>query len=92
MAKVLDKTVIKTVSLCGFLPGGCPALVDVKDGKIVRVRPLHYDSEYSREYMNPWKLKRNNSDMLAPMKSLPGPYSLAYKKRAYSPNRIKFPV
>ena len=26
------------------------------------------------------------------MKSLPSPFSLAYKKRAYSPNRIKYPL
>ena len=26
------------------------------------------------------------------MKSLPGPFSLAYKKRTYSPNRIKYPL
>jgi anaerobic selenocysteine-containing dehydrogenase len=25
-------------------------------------------------------------------KSLPGPFSLAYKKRVYSPNRIKYPL
>jgi trimethylamine-N-oxide reductase (cytochrome c) len=26
------------------------------------------------------------------MKSLPGPFSLGYKKRVYSPNRIKYPL
>ena len=26
------------------------------------------------------------------MKALPGPYSLAYKKRVYSPNRILYPL
>ena len=26
------------------------------------------------------------------MKSLPSPFSLAYKKRTYSPNRIKYPL
>ena len=86
------KTVIKVLSLGGLLGGGCPCAVDVKDDKIVRVRPLHYTTEYSKEYINPWKLERNGQFYEAPMKSLPGPWTISYHKRAYSPNRIKYPL
>ena len=41
--KVSDKTVFKSMSLGGVLGGGTPCAIDVKDGKVVRVRPLHYD-------------------------------------------------
>ncbi len=90
--KSKEKTVYKALSLCGLDGGGAPCEVDVKDGKIVRVRPLHYDSQYTREEMNPWKFTRNGKALEPPMKSLPCPFSLAYKKRAYSPNRIKYPL
>lgn len=54
-----DKTVIKTLSLAGGHGGGCPTCVDVKDGKVLRIRPLHYDWKYSKEEFNPWKYERN---------------------------------
>jgi trimethylamine-N-oxide reductase (cytochrome c) len=66
--------------------------VDVKDGKIVRIRPLHYDWKYDRKNLNPWKFQRNGKTLEPNWKSLPGPYSLAYKKRVYSPNRIMYPL
>jgi len=91
-AKGREKTVIRTVSLMGYLAGGAVAAVDVKDDRIVRIRPLHYDWKYTREEINPWKFERNGKTLEAPMKSMPAPCSLAYKKRAYSPNRIKYPL
>ena len=39
-----DKTVHKALGLSGGIFGACPCAVDVKDGKIVRIRPLHWDS------------------------------------------------
>ena len=48
-AREPEKTVIKALSLGGVGSGGAPCAVDVKDGKIVRVRPLHYDWKYNRE-------------------------------------------
>ena len=35
-----------------------PCAVDVKDGKIVRVRPLHYDWKYDFKDVNPWKFEQ----------------------------------
>ncbi|MFC1860881.1 molybdopterin-dependent oxidoreductase [Chloroflexota bacterium] len=87
-----DKTVFKALALGGHHGGGGECAVDVKDGKIVRVRPIHYDQLYTREELNPWKLERNGESLTPIFKSAPSPFSLAYKKRTYSPNRIKYPL
>ena len=86
---VADKTVLRTIGLSGVTTGGAEGAVDVKDGKIVRIRPMHYDWKYDRQGLNPWKFERNGKTLEPNWKSLPGPYSLAYKKRVYSPNRIQ---
>ena len=75
-----EKTVIKSLGLGGTQGGGAPCLVDVKDGKVVRVRPLHYDWKYDRKELKTWKLQRNGKTLEPLMKSIPCPYSLAYKK------------
>ena len=87
-----EKTVIKSLALGGLERGGGPCAVDVKGGKVIRIRPLHYDWKYTSEEMNPWKFQRNGKTLEPLMKSLPAPFSLAYKKRVFSPNRIKYPL
>ena len=85
-------TVIKALALGGAQGGGGHCAVDVKDGKIVRIRPFHFDWKYSKDQFNPWKVRRNGETYKPLMKSLVAPFSLAYKKRVYSPNRIKYPL
>jgi molybdopterin guanine dinucleotide-containing S/N-oxide reductase-like protein len=87
-----DKTVMKALALGGLLGGGGECAVDVKDEKIVRVRPFHYDWKYDKKELNPWKMKRNGKTLEPLMKAMPCPFSLAYKKRTFSPNRIKYPL
>ena len=87
-----DKTVIKSLALGGLLGGGGECVVDVKDGKAVRIRPFHYDWKYDKKKFNAWKMKRNGKTLEPLMKALPGTFSLAYKKRTFSPNRIKYPL
>ena len=87
-----EKTVLKALGLSGGMFGAAPCAVDVKDGKIVRIRPLHYDSKYDPKQFNPWKITKNGKTLEPLMKSVPSPFSLAYKKRVYSPNRIKYPL
>ena len=74
------------------LAGSNAAAVDVKDGKIVRIRPLHFDWKYKPEEMNPWKIEVRGKVFEAGMKTLLPPFTLGYKKRVYSPNRIKYPL
>jgi len=89
---IADKTFVRTLSLMGIMGGGAEGMVDVKNGRIVRVRPLRYDWKYKGEQFNPWTLKRKGVTLEPLMKSLPPPFNLAYKKRTYSPNRITYPL
>ena len=75
-----DKTVLRSLALGGLLGGGGECVVDVKDGKAVRIRPLHYDWKYDSKKFNAWKIKRNGKTLEPLMKALPGTFSLAYKK------------
>jgi anaerobic selenocysteine-containing dehydrogenase len=90
--KTKDKTVLRSLGLGGFFGGGSEGMVDVKDGKIVRIRPMQYGWKYNKEDVRQWEMKRNGKTISPAWKSLPGPFSLAYKKRVYSPNRIKYPL
>jgi anaerobic selenocysteine-containing dehydrogenase len=76
----------------GFGPNANSLVVDVKNGKIVRVRPLHFDWKYDKGKFNPWKMEAHGKTLEPGMKALPGTYSLAYKKRVYSPNRVLYPM
>ncbi|MBP1706628.1 MAG: molybdopterin oxidoreductase [Chloroflexi bacterium] len=87
-----EKTFIKALGLGAFAIASCPSAVDVKNGKIVRIRPLHYDSRYNPEEFGTWKIERNGRTFEPLLKSQPAPYMLAYKKRTYSPNRILYPL
>lgn len=87
-----EKTVLRALGLGGFFGGGGEGMVDVKDGKIIRIRPFHYDWKYDREDIKTWKFEKNGKTLEPNWKSLPSPFSLAYKKRVYSPNRIKYPL
>jgi molybdopterin guanine dinucleotide-containing S/N-oxide reductase-like protein len=87
-----DKTVYKSLSQCSFAQGGEVSAIDVKDGKILRIRPHHFDEKYTKERIGPWKIEKNGESYEAPLKGLIAPYQLAYKKRVYSPNRIMYPL
>ena len=87
-----EKTVIKALGLSGGIFGAAPCAVDVKDGRIIRIRPLHYDSKYDSGAFNSWKITKNGKTLGPLMKAVPSPFSLAYKKRVYSPNRVKYPM
>ena len=67
-------------------------MVDVKDGRIVRIRPLHFDWKYDKKDFNPWRMEAHGQVLEPTMKSLMPPYALAYKNRVYSPNRILYPM
>ena len=81
----VDKTVYKALGLSGGIYGASPCAVDVKNGKVVRIRPLHWGEKYDFKTFNPWKIERNGKTFEPLHKSVPSPWSLAYKKRTYSP-------
>ena len=87
-----EKTFIKGMSLHAFGQGGGAAQVDTKNGKIVRIRPLHYDEKYTSQEIGQWKVEARGKVFESRLRTLPNPHGLAYKKRVYSPNRIKYPL
>ena len=87
-----DKTVIRALSQGGLLGGTGEVMVDVKDGKILRIRPFDFDWKYDAEALRPWKMERNGFTLEPGTRSRPAPYMTAYKKRTYSPNRVKYPL
>ena len=89
-----ERTLVRDISFCGVPENGSNAsMVDVKDGKIIRIRPMHYDWKYDpQKDMNPWKFEVRGKIFEPSMKTLIPPYSIAYKKRVYSPARIRYPM
>jgi molybdopterin guanine dinucleotide-containing S/N-oxide reductase-like protein len=87
-----ERTLIRDLSWCGVGNGANASMVDVKDGKIIRIRPMHYDWKYRPEEFNAWTMKARGKTFEPSMKTLIPPFSLAYKKRVHSPARIRFPM
>ncbi len=87
-----EKTVYKSLGFCSFGNGGPATEVDVKDGKILRIRPFRFDAKYKPEEFRPWKIEAHGKGFEPSMKTLPPPLAIAYKKRTYSPNRILYPL
>src|SRR4030066_125432 len=87
-----EKTVVKGLGFCGFGTDANISAVDVKDGRITRIRPLHFDWQYKPEEFKPWKIEARGKIFEPGMKALIPPFSLAYKKRVYSPDRILYPL
>jgi trimethylamine-N-oxide reductase (cytochrome c) len=87
-----DKTVIKSLGQCSFALNGEPSSVDVADGRILRIRPFHYDEKYSKEELGPWRIEKDGKAFEPLLKSQVPAYHIAYKKRVYSPNRIQYPL
>jgi molybdopterin guanine dinucleotide-containing S/N-oxide reductase-like protein len=84
-----EKTAVKGLSFNGVTEDGNTVQVDVKDGKIVRIRPFHFDWKYD---VKPWKMEARGKVFEASMKSLIPPFTLAYKNRVNSPNRVMYPL
>ncbi len=87
-----DKTVIRGIGFCGFGCGANTAHVDVRDGKILRIRPMKYDDVSTSDERNEWSFKARGKTFNPGDKTLLPPLSIAYKKRIYSENRILYPL
>ena len=87
-----EKTVVKGLSFIGGSLDANTVQVDVKNGRIVRIRPLHYDWKYQPEQFNPWKIEARGKSFEPTLHSLIPPFTLGYKNRVYSPNRVQYPL
>ncbi len=63
---------------------------DVKNGRIVRLRPVHYDDQYPD--LQGWTVTARGKSYTPPLKSLIGVQSMCNRKRVDSPNRILYPL
>ena len=82
---------VTSFSLMGPESGGM-CIVDTNDGKITRMHPYHYDTEYTEKNCNPWTMEARGSTFVPPTRVLTTHFGLGYKARVYSPNRIKYPM
>ncbi len=90
---VADGTVVHNLGFEGFGGGANICAVDVKDGRVARIRPLHYDECYTEEELNAWELVGRGEKVFKPgMKSYPAAFPLVYKNRTYSKNRVPYPL
>ncbi|MEC4271861.1 molybdopterin-dependent oxidoreductase [Adlercreutzia sp. R25] len=92
MSKTADKTVYMTTGLLGFGEGSNTAAIDLLDGEIVRVRPLDLTDKYAEEDLHTWKLEVRGHSIDPGTKTTLPPHALGYKKRAYSKNRVPYPL
>ena len=90
--KTVDKSVLKNLNFGGFGMNANTSRVDVKDGKVVRVRPLHYDESYTKEELNYYYMEKDGHVFEPGFKTFIPPFSIAYKTRAYSGNRVPYPL
>ena len=67
---------------------GGPVKVYVNDGKIVRIRPLSFDSSDG----DSWKIEARGHSFAPPRKVCLPPYSMTERSRAYSEERIQYPM
>ncbi|MEM2370296.1 MAG: molybdopterin-dependent oxidoreductase, partial [Candidatus Bathyarchaeia archaeon] len=88
----MAKSLLKVLSFVGLSTGGVTVRVDVEGGKIIRIRPLHYDWKYDVEELPSWAIEARGKVFKPSAKELPPPFSIAYKQRVYSPNRVRYPL
>jgi len=72
--KESEETYIKGLALGGH--GAMPAAIDSKNGKIVRIRPLHLDWKYDKKEFNPWKIEARGKVFEPSMKIALPPFNL----------------
>jgi molybdopterin guanine dinucleotide-containing S/N-oxide reductase-like protein len=66
---------------------GGPVFVHVKDGRIVRVRPIRLDESDPEA----WTIEVNGKTFSPPRKTTLSPYVLAERNRVYSDDRVAYP-
>jgi trimethylamine-N-oxide reductase (cytochrome c) len=91
-ATEVDDIVVRPISPGGM--GGEPVAIDTKDGKVVRIRPMRWDMNYTANELKSrlWQFESKGRVFKAPMKTIPSYFALSYKKRAYSKNRVLYPL
>ena len=85
-------TVFRGIAWSAFACSANTSCVDVKDDKILRIRPLHYDDVAIVDERKPWRIEARGKVFEPGEKTMIPPLSISYKKRVYSKNRILHPM
>ena len=67
--------------------GGC-VFVYVKDGRIVRITPIEFDSDDPE----PWTIEARGKTFTPPRRNTISPHTMGAKSLIYSPDRILYPM
>jgi molybdopterin guanine dinucleotide-containing S/N-oxide reductase-like protein len=76
--------------LCVMGDQGGPVLAHVKNGEILRVRPLPLKEEDVKR--SRWKIEVKGKTFQPPARAGIPPFTLASRRRVYSPLRLKYPM
>jgi hypothetical protein len=70
LGKHVEKSLLRGLSFCGVAMDGNSVVVDVRNDKIIRIKPLHYDWKYDPHQFNSWKIKARGKTFEPSMKTL----------------------
>jgi anaerobic selenocysteine-containing dehydrogenase len=87
-----ERTLVREMGWMGCPVGANACMVDVKEGRMIRIRPARLYDRYTKEDIKPWIMTARGKTFEPSDKSLVPPLSLAYKKRVFSPARIRYPM
>ncbi|MEM2559677.1 MAG: molybdopterin-dependent oxidoreductase [Candidatus Bathyarchaeia archaeon] len=87
-----EKGCLKNLGLGGFSGGGDLSRIEVKDNKVIRIRPLRYDWKYKPEEIPSWSWEARGKTFKPLMKELVPPFRLVYKNVVFSPTRVRYPL
>ena len=88
-----DKSMIKGTSLTGVGDAGNPSAVEVKDGRVIRIRPFNFAEKFGEKLKeNKWCIEARGRKLTPPDRAPISPFGLTYKTRVYSKNRVKYPL
>ncbi len=75
-------------NIAGDWSGGVPVFVHVRDGRIIRIRPMVFQDCEAK----PWNIKVGDRVFTPLKKTNPSPFDLAQRRRIYSPKRVLYPL
>ena len=81
----MNRTEVKRYTTCTT---SGPLFVHVRDGRIIRVEPMHYDADEIQS----WKLEVNGKTYTPPLKHPLLYWAHAARQWVYSENRVKYPM
>ncbi len=87
-----ERTLVREMGWMGCPVGANACMVDVKEGRMIRIRPARIYDMYTKDEVRPWVMHARGKTFEPSDKSLVPPLSLAYKKRVFSPARIRYPM